>query len=264
MFDISVKQWYFLFTKYEGDSVMKKVFSILLVFTLIFSCVGCGAKTQSMLPDEKSNEDYSATQSMSSPVETDEVVSEDGVIIYPLKQGIDMTNIEDAIIPISFNSEDFDSENKTLIAALYERDIYDAVDISNMKVGDSIVISDVVFPIEKITEIDEFIDINDGYTYSEFGMTFMPYEGGTYRTLLLDDYSTYTQIGDCVLNLSSDFELVDYMCGEPDNEGVKSNLEGLNDYFATLSEGFLDFGYSNTVAHIVNNEIVSIVRHWVP
>ena len=72
---------------------MKKIFSILIVFTLIFSCVGCGAKTQDMSPDEKSNEDYSVTQSMSSPVETEEVVLEDGVIIYPLKQGIDITNI---------------------------------------------------------------------------------------------------------------------------------------------------------------------------
>jgi hypothetical protein len=133
-----------------------------------------------------------------------------------------------------------------------------------MKVGDSIIIADTVFPVDKITKNDEFIDINDGYTYSEFGMTFMPYEGGTYRTLLLDDYSTYSKIGDKVFTISEDFVLTDYEGGEPDNDGVKSNLVDLNNYFNNLSEWSADFSYTNTVAHIVNNEIVSIVRYWVP
>ena len=246
---------------------MKKIFSIFIVFTLIFSCVGCADKSQSMQPEEKPDDSYSATQGMASSVEetdTEENVVEEHFVINPLKQGIDLDNVEDAIISIDFNISDFDIENRTLTASFYERDIYDAVEISNMKVGDSIIISDTVFPVDKITKNDEFIDINDGYTYSEFGMTFMPYEGGTYRTLLLDDYSTYSKIGDKVFTISEDFVLTDYEGGEPDNDGVKSNLVDLNNYFNNLSEWSSDFSYTNTVAHIVNNEIVSIVRYWVP
>lgn len=185
-------------------------------------------------------------------------------VIKPLKMNLDVDNIEDAILNAAYSLTDIDIEKKEITLTLYEQDIYDAIELHTMQVGDSIIVADEVYPVDKITSENEFIDINDGYTESEFGMTFMPNDGGTYRTLLLDDYATYSYITTKTFSLSDEFTLTDYTYGDYGNEGTKTDLNNWDEFTKTLEDWDTEFYYTNTTVRIVNNEVVEINRHWVP
>ena len=248
---------------------MKKI--IVLTMLLAFVLTGCGQEnTETEVLDSPSDV---IEELVSEPIEESNIeesaevvdtVSKENKIIYPLKSGIDIENIDDVMIHADFDLTAFDFENKTLKMEFYEQDIYDAIDITTMKIGDSIIINDETFPIEEVSENDGFIDINGGYTTSEYGMTFMSNDGGTFRTILLDDYGTYSKLGETVLPIAKDFELIDYTRGDYGDEGIKTDLEGLNDFIANLPDWDMGFGYHNTEVRIVNNQIVQVIRHWVP
>lgn len=259
---------------------MKKILLVWLAVCMLL--VGCTQQTveqgtseldeKEIVQEENIKEEVSdvvvepETQETPEVVEekNEEIIAQEETIILPMKSGIDIENIEDAIINVAFDINAFDFENKTLAVELFEMDIYDAVDIFNMKVGDIIVVQDEKFPVESIKTENGFIDINDGYTYSEFGMTFMSNEGGTYRTILLDDYATYSKMGGRTIKLADELKLIDYTDGDYGNEGVTVEFDGLEDFLLGLDEGHNCFGYQNTQARIVDNQIVEIVRHWVP
>lgn len=253
---------------------MKKILIITLIMSMMLTA--CGKPSTPTDADNKISE----TPTVSEVIEDNNLENipniedkeEDKEIertdeskeIKPLKSGIDITNIEDAVIAADFSLSESITTDKILEVFLFEQDIYDAVDIVNMKEGDVVIVSGKNFPVESVDKEEEFIDINGGYTASEYGMTFMPNEGGTYRTLLLDDYATYDLLGKVTIKISDDFELIDYSTGDFGDEGIVTDLSGLNDYIDGLDDWDVGFGYHNTTIHVVNNEIVQIIRRWVP
>jgi len=251
---------------------MKKVLALTLIMVLML--VGCGKESTTLevgdninnensglvqIPNEESIENNENTSDITEPE-----VPEGPKEIKPLKSGIDINNVKDAVLYGDFEFVNFDFEKKTLEVTFYEKDIYDAVDITTMKVGDTIIVNDEVFPVESISEENGFIDINGGYTASEFGMTFMPNEGGTFRTILLDDYSTYSKLGKVTLTIGDDFQLHDYVRGDYGDDPINSDWDGLQKFIEELPDWDTGFGYHNTALHIVDNQVVQIVRHWVP
>ena len=228
---------------------------IILFLSILFVLSGCANNTV-----QNSEVDTSVEVNQE---ENDEVTM-NTKIIRPLKMDLDTNNLEDVILNCFFYDDDLNVDTQTIKLGLFEQDIYDAVDIHSMSQGDTIIVGDAEYPVETVKEENGYIDINGGYTESEFGMTFAANEGGTYRTLLLDDYSTYSKIGDVELKISDDFELIDYVGDEPNGEGIKVTLNDYQEYTENLEEWNKEFFWNNTEVHIVNNEVVSIIRYWVP
>lgn len=262
---------------------MKKKITVLLVLTVCVSMfmTGCGkgnAKGEVSYVDNPNlvvNENNNVeTPGVSDDNNVDEVQepnnNDEGPavvmpkVVMPMKMGIDTANIEDATMRASFEASAIDPESKTASLALYEMDVYDAVDMTTLAVGDVIIVGDKEYTVDSVDENDGYIEINGGYAASETGMTFVSNDGGTYRATLSDDYATYSKIGDVVLNISDEFSLVDHMGGEPDNEGVSADLAGYSEYVGGLDKSGIVFDCSNVEVHIVNNELVSVVRYWVP
>lgn len=262
---------------------MKKKIAVLLVLTVCVSmfAAGCGKgnargeviyeDNPNLIVNENNNvktpevsEDNNAEEvqeSNKNNAESDVVMPK---VVMPMKMGVDTANIEDATLRASFDASAIDPESKTASLALYEMDVYDVVDMTTLAVGDVIIVGDKEYTVDSVNENGEYIEINGGYAASETGMTFVSNDGGTYRTMLSDDYATYSKIGDVVLNISDEFSLVDHMGGEPDNEGVSTDLAGYPEYVSGLDEFGIVFDCANVEVHIVNNELVSVVRYWVP
>lgn len=185
---------------------------------------------------------------------------EEHKMIAPLPAGISVDNLQDCTVPAAFTSEDFHWMGGNLSMTVYNMDLYDAVEISQMQVGDTIVYHGDSVVINTIAEDHGGIDINGGL--DEGGCCLAGYEGGTYVARFWDDHATYTQLGKAEVALAEDFILID--CGEfPDDpsDTIRTNQKL---YIENLEDGRKDFYSLNTRVTIENGMISEINRHWIP
>lgn len=180
--------------------------------------------------------------------------------IAPLPSGLEINNLHDCTVSASFNTDDFRWMGGNLQMTVYAKDLYDAVEVSQMQVGDTLIYQSKPMVISKIEEADESININGGI--EEGGCWLVGYEGGTYIARTWDDHAIYSKLGDAEVALSEDFIIVD--CGiEPadPNDTIRTEqklyLENLQDYRR-------DFSPLNTRVTIENGLVTEINRHWIP
>lgn len=181
-------------------------------------------------------------------------------LIAPLPAGIAVDELQDCTVPAAFKPEDFNWMGGNLRMTVYNQDLYDVVDISQMQVGDTLIYEGQPMVINKIDHQNGGIDINGGL--DEGGCCLAGNEGGTYVARNWDDHATYTKLGKAEVALSEDFVIID--CGEfPDQPsdtiriGQKLYIENLNGYKE-------DFFQLNTRVTIENGMITEINRRWIP
>ena len=143
---------------------------------------------------------------------------------------------------------------------VYNQVLYDAVEISQMQVGDTLIYESKPLVINKMENADGGININGGL--EEGGCWLVGYEGGTYIVRTWDDHAIYSELGKAEVALSEDFIIVD--CGiEPSdpNDTIRTEqklyLENLQDYRR-------EFNQLNTRVTIENGLVTEINRHWIP
>ena len=181
--------------------------------------------------------------------------------IAPLPAGIDISDIHDCTVSATFNTDDFRWMGGNLRMTIYTKDLYDAVEISQMQVGDTLIYESKPMVINKIEDADGGgININGGL--EEGGCWLVGYEGGTYIARTWDDHAIYSELGKAEVALSEDFIIVD--CGiEPNdpNDTIRTEqklyLENLQDYRR-------EFNQLNTHVTIENGLVTEINRHWIP
>lgn len=181
-------------------------------------------------------------------------------MITPLPAGISVDNLQDCTIPAAFTIEDFRWMGGNLTMTVYNMDLYDVVDISQMQVGDTIVYDGRSVVINTIDREHGGIDINGGL--DEGGCCLAGYEGGTYVARFWDDHATYTKLGKAEVALAEDFIIID--CGSfPDDpsDTIRTNQKL---YIENLKDGHKDFHQLNTRVTIENGMITEINRRWIP
>lgn len=114
-------------------------------------------------------------------------------LITPLPAGIAVDDLKDCTIPAAFTPANFNWMGGNLTMTVYNQDLYDAVEISQMQVGDTIFYDSKKLVINKIAEEHGGIDINGGL--DEGGCCLAGNEGGTYVARNWDDHATYTELG---------------------------------------------------------------------
>ena len=181
-------------------------------------------------------------------------------LVAPLPAGIAVDNLQDCTIPAAFTPEDFNWMGGNLKMTVYNQDLYDAVEVSQMQVGDTLIYEGKSMIINSIAEKHGDIDINGGL--DEGGCCLAGFEGGTYVARNWDDHATYTELGKAEVALADGFILID--CGEFPDDPNDTIRTGQKLYIENLKDGRKDFFQLNTRVTIENGMITEIKRHWIP
>lgn len=181
-------------------------------------------------------------------------------LIAPLPAGIAVDNLQDCTIPAAFTPDDFNWMGGNLTITVYNQDLYDAVEISQMQVGDTIIYNGEPIVINNIAEEQGGIDINGGL--DEGGCCLAGNEGGTYVARNWDDHATYTELGKAEVALADNFVIID--CGDFPEEPSDTIRTGQKLYIENLKDYKKDFFQLNTRVTIENGMITEINRRWIP
>ena len=220
---------------------LKKVLVVLLSLLVLSAALfGCGAKDEP--PTEPSD-----------------------TRILPIPSSFNPTNLEDCSFPVSFTNDDIELNDEgsfVLHMTVWEQELFDAASITGLKEGDVIVVRGNDVSVAAVEQADGVVHINGGLENggitmapSESGGTF--YESGSELTEYDVLYTSVAQMvlpvngGEFVYRDSSDLEKgeVTYVAGD----------------LLTMKDS-VDFGCTamNGTAHIVNNQVVEIIRVYMP
>lgn len=191
----------------------------------------------------------------------EEFSSGDGVIIAPLHEEVDLTNLGDRTISASLLPDSMKKTDDGISVdfELYTKDIYDAVEMTTLKEGDTVIVESEPILVESIS-IGDSIKINGGV--DEGGAEFISNGGGTFRYFGFDDYATYTDKGRATLTVTKDTVIMDY--SDPSNaDGVKVDPDKFMEYVNT-PQNSTSFTFGNTEIRTEGGKLVEITRKYVP
>lgn len=180
--------------------------------------------------------------------------------ISPIAPSISLEDLNDAKIPAMFTNLDFDWENDSLAMAVMNEDIYDAEDIANLQVGDTIIYDGNHIVVKTILNEDKTIFINGGL--EEGGAWLEQKEDGSYRASIFDDHSIYTKLGETQLPLANDLVLID--CGMNPQDPYDTICGNIKEYLDTVPSYKKEFFELNTTVTIKNGKVTEIYRKWIP
>lgn len=181
-------------------------------------------------------------------------------IIRPLTTTINISNLEDCTLNVGITKDSFierDGE-KYMNFMIYDYDLYDLVDISTLEVGSIIELRGNEVEVKELERLDTgLIFINGGLEMG--GYDLFTNENGVYFESLENDYKVFKEVGVVELKVSPNFVFTDNM--DLDNMGKTYTLEDLTKEDSTIDFFFNEF---NTTLVIENNEIIELVRNYIP
>lgn len=181
-------------------------------------------------------------------------------MVKPLPAPYAVNKLLDATVHASFSSKDISWEIGKLSMEVFSEDLYDAVAVSQLKKGDTVVYDGKSIVVKDIERKDKYVTVNGGI--EQGGADLTANQGGTYRGSQMDDLSTYTSLGKVTLPLAKDFVLID--CGENPTNPSDTIRTGQKEYLEKVPEYRRDFNILNTRVRIENGVVVEINRHWIP
>ncbi|MCQ2360933.1 MAG: hypothetical protein MJ009_05600 [Paludibacteraceae bacterium] len=182
------------------------------------------------------------------------------VCIKPLPSYVSLDSLKDATVPASFSEAGFRWVNPSLTFDVWIKDLYDAVEVSLMQVGDTLIYQRKPIVVESIDRDGDVLNINGGIENG--GAYLKAYEGGTYRGLQFDDHSTYTLLGNVNLPLIYDFRIIN--CGDMPEDPYDTIVAGQKIYLDSLFNAKVDFNHLNTTILVEKGFITEITRKWIP
>lgn len=180
--------------------------------------------------------------------------------IMNLPAGYSPSSLIDCTVPVAFSSDDFRWMGGNLSMAIFQENTYDAVDISQIDKGDTIVYKGKDMVVTKLEEDHGTLSINGGV--EEGGAWLIANGGGTYRATEFDDHSVYTELGKAEVPLAEDFIIID--CGDEPTDPSDTIRTKQKQYIESLADFKREFSPLNTTVCIQNGVITEIKRRWIP
>lgn len=180
--------------------------------------------------------------------------------VAPYPASVQIDSLADCTVPAFFASGDFRWMGGNLTMTVYSEDLYDAVDVSQLQPGDTLLYGGERIIVETISEEDGFLKINGGLDNG--GALLVGHEGGTYRAVTFDDHSLYTSLGQAEVPLAETFVIID--CGLNPDDPVDTIRSDQKLYLESLDSTRSQFNYLDTRVVIENGLITEINRHWIP
>ncbi len=176
----------------------------------------------------------------------------------PLASTVDISNVTDATLSASFDAGSLKTEGDAAALELkvYDYEQYDAAEVSQLKVGDTIVSGGKDIVITSIDDSSGYV-INGGY--EQDGLTLAAGEGGVVYTVSVDDIKNYTEVGTVTLPISSECVLTD--SSDLENGEKTVNAADLAAFLESDTTGFRPAGTQVTVT---GGQITAISRVYMP
>ena len=178
--------------------------------------------------------------------------------VEPLADTLDVSALAegDQQFTAGFRGSDIREDGGQLVIDLtvYTYDLYDAVDISMLAAGDTLVVKGEDIPVTAVAEENGGVTVNGGLENG--GVDLISAGGGTFRVLLENDAPDLYEAGTITLPVAQDFVLTDD--SDPESPGqtlYAGDLLGLGDEV---------FSPQATTVETVGGTVTAIHRDYMP
>ena len=237
---------------------MKKLLVLLMICCM---CTACGTKEDAAEVPEQvveavEDEKEEVTEEVIEETETAEAAK-----ISPLPTTIDMNALDSCTLAVSFEEGDAyvdDEGAMQLDVTVYTYDLYDMVDIANLKAGDIIVIQGNEVAVETVETLESgLLFINGGMENG--GYDLWHNDSGVYFEHGYNDAKSYYPLGEATIRVSTEFEFVD------SSDLDKGEVTYYPGDFLTDNAGILyHFVPNNTSIVVEGGQIIQMTRIYTP
>ncbi|MCF0194454.1 MAG: DUF3298 domain-containing protein [Bacteroidaceae bacterium] len=179
--------------------------------------------------------------------------------VSPLPVAFDAESMKNCIVAASIRLEDIDWEGRMVTMEVWSKDVYDAVEVTQLAAGDTLMYDGSAIVVERVEETEAGMEVNGGEV-TEGGCMLVPNEGGTYVARHIDMHATYTKQGTVRKPMSERLVLVN--CGEQYGDASDTVRTGVRAYVE--SREHISFHVLNTLVAIEDGAVVAITRRWIP
>lgn len=239
----------------------KKTVMMTLAVCLLLS--GCGANTNTGSAGQDTPttvEDTTALpEETTSPSESETASGSEALKITPIPSGFDINNLQDATVSASFDASGVQKadDGTSLTVTVYDYELFDMVDMAQLKAGDTIVIDGEEVTVNSVEQSDSgFLSINGGVEMG--GYDFTTNENGVYYIVGPDDIKDYQPLGTVTLPVDENCTCVDD--SDLENPGKEFTLEDID----ALTENGYSFSPANTSVTVAGGKITEIHRSFMP
>ena len=236
---------------------MKKALAILLALSVL-ALSACAAKQVNSDTQKDVSAETAAPSADPEQTEDAQQSAQEAKRVEPLPESLDLNALTDATVAASFGAEDISEKDGKMEISLtvYDYDVYDMVDISQLAVGDTIVVDGKDMVVTSREDKDGFVTINGGL--EQGGVDLTSDDSGVYYAVGLDDAKSYHELGRITVPVAEGFVLTDNSDPEyPDATYAASDL-------AKLAGESVGFTANNTLATIEHGELTVLARSYTP
>ena len=244
--------------------ILTTLLAAMLVAGLITACSSSREKAESATsqPDAAEAEQSTAQSDTAEAMQSADPQGSGNVVspLYPLSDAQDA--LADGGYSVSFTADDFVQTDAgyELTVEVYEYDRYDPKDIETLTEGSQIQVCNHLITVKTVGKDPETecIAINGGM--DEGGIELRE-EDGLYRTVTVNDYPVYYSIGKLTIPVSEEITFEDHADLDKGPDGEVFYLKDLPE---ALKSYYDSFYCTDTVITVRQEQIVQIIRYWVP
>ena len=229
-------------------TMKKAIYLFFAVCILLAGCAGSAEEPKAETTPQTIPQ-TAAPETQAEPVAT----------VYPLPDTT-MENLTDAILSVSLEEGDAyvdDTGKMQMDVKIYTYDRYDMVDISMLKVGDTIVTHGGEVEVISLEQnAYGTILINGGL--DEDGMDLVTDDSGVYYATGFSDIKYWYEIGEATIRVSVDFE------GRDNADPERGEVIYYPGSFLIGEVTDYNFTPYNTTIRVENGQIIELIRRYTP